>query len=214
MKPSPIQSTTQKLRKAIEERDLRAFRLNHQFLVNFCRKQLFEANKPILKGIYPELSGLLIEFYRSQQPEWPEVDRQMGGVEVLRSLVGNLMETRTLDEALADVRASQPDMNLVEQLHLEGHGILSGQIAKRLDVAPNVITNRLPGLEKKGVIARAKRGKNSWVYLTPKGKDIARTLFEDVKDSSEKEVETIEFEPFMSPVGIKQSPDQSPQFFY
>ncbi|MBW2739648.1 MAG: hypothetical protein JRE64_12550 [Deltaproteobacteria bacterium] len=62
------------------------------------------------------------------------------------------------------------------KLHDKVEGVLSGELARQLKRSPNALTNRLPGLERKGLIIRAKMGKNSLVYLTPKGKYVAEEL--------------------------------------
>ncbi|CAN2040840.1 hypothetical protein GMMP15_2080002 [Candidatus Magnetomoraceae bacterium gMMP-15] len=185
MKNSTIKTVTQEIKNAVEHKDLICFRKAHFKLVNYCRRFIFEANKKVLSEIYPEISSLLMWFYRTGQPEWQKVDRLMGGLEVISSFIGNLMDSRTVDEAIEEIKKSQIDQSIVINLFNESNGILSSKLAKKLNKKQNSITNRLPALEKKGVIIRAKRGKNSIIYLTPKGRTAAEKLTEDKKDRTD-----------------------------
>jgi DNA-binding MarR family transcriptional regulator len=85
------------------------------------------------------------------------------------------MHTRTAQEALLDVRKSRVDQSILRRLS-DKDGLLSGELAKQLELSPNSVTNRLPILEKRGLLVRVKRGKNSLVYLTPKGKRVGKEL--------------------------------------
>lgn len=166
------------LKKAIEEKDLFELRHNHYELVHLCRKHLFENNKPILKEIDRDISSLLLRFYKTGKPEWPEADRMMGGLEVLRTFTGSRLHTETHNEIMEKVSKSDHDRKILINLPVSGSPVRSGELANITKLSQNSLTNRLPGLEKRGLITRNRNGKNSFIYLTPKGKFIAGKLTE------------------------------------
>jgi DNA-binding MarR family transcriptional regulator len=173
---NPIKITVGKLRKAIEDRDFLNFSREHARIVNFCRRALFHGDREALGRWYPEVSSVLVWFFRGGKADWPGAERSMGGLELLLSLMGNSLETRTLQEALADVWRSRVDRDILKAMSHHQEGMKSGDLAEQLKKSPNSVTNRLPGLEKMGLIIRSRLGKSSVVYLTPKGKGIAEQL--------------------------------------
>ncbi|PCI30321.1 MAG: hypothetical protein COB67_02275 [SAR324 cluster bacterium] len=196
------------LKKAIQAEDERLFRISYQKLVDLCRKFLFEGEKEKMEQIYPLLSSLLNYFYRSGQPAWVKVDHKMGGLEMLRSLISNLKDTRTTQEALIEIRGTA-DEALLSELTKHRDGCLSGELAKKLGKSPNALTNRLPKLEKKGLIVRAKRGKNSLVFLTPKGQSLIGGL---VVPQSQPKVVPQEVGEYLDTCGRKHN--SSDAFFF
>jgi DNA-binding MarR family transcriptional regulator len=176
MSAATLTTITADMRKAIEEKDITAFSRGHFKLMNLCRRFLFQGDKTVLDKYYPDISSLLVWFYRTGKADWPEVDRMMGGVEALMMLIGNFLQTRNMKETIAEVRKSHNDVQILLALSGGKDGIMSGELAKRSGLKQNSLTNRLPGLEKMGLIIRTKLGKNSIIYLTPKGSGIAEQL--------------------------------------
>ncbi len=173
---NPIKVTIDKLRKAVESENFPNFAREHVRIVNFCRRALFHGDREALGRWYPELSSLLIWFYRSGKAAWPDAERSMGGIELLFSLVGNFLETRTLHETLAEVKRSGVDREILKIMSQSQGGIRSGDLAEQLGKSQNSVTNRLPALERMGLIVRSRIGRNSVVYLTPKGRGTAEDL--------------------------------------
>jgi len=173
---NPIKMTVDKLHKAIEDRDLLNFSKERAKIVNFCRRALFHGDREAMGRWYPELSRLLIWFYRSGKGEWRDAERSMGGLELLLSLMRNFHETRTFQETLAEVRGSEVDREIIKILSRNPNGMRSGNLAQQLEKSQNSLTNRLPNLEKLGLIFRLRIGRNSVLYLTPKGRGVAEDL--------------------------------------
>lgn len=171
---NPIKMTVDRLRKAVEERDFLNFSREHTRIVNICRRALFHGDRDAMGRWYPELSSLLMWFYG--KVEWPDADRSMGGLELLLSFIGNFLETRTVQETLTEVRGSEVDRKIIKILSRNPNGMRSGDLAEKLEKSQNSVTNRLPNLEKLGLIVRLRIGRNSVLYLTPKGKGIAGDL--------------------------------------
>lgn len=167
------------LKATIEKEDLQNFLKIHFDLFQLCRRYIFEADTSRLTQSYSPLNSLFIWFYRTGEAQWPEIEKQMGGLEALAGLIRSLKETRTKQEVLTEIRGSQIDSQILCSLLMSENGILSGQLAQQLDRSQNSLTNRLPNLERKGMVIRAKQGKNSLIFLTPKGKTIANLLSEE-----------------------------------
>ncbi len=176
MEDSFVKATITQLKKAVNERNTDSFEKAYFKLTGLCRKYILNADKKLLSATYPELSSLLTWFYQNNAPRWPEINRKMGSIDAFLSLMGNLRHTRTAREAFVEIRKSRKDQSILLELYKEPSGILSGELAARLESSPNALTNRLPGLEKKGLITRYRRGKNSLVFLTPKGISVASGL--------------------------------------
>jgi DNA-binding MarR family transcriptional regulator len=171
-----VAKTLEKLRQAVQDRDWLSYSREQFKVVNFCRRALFHGDGETLGRWYPEIFSLLTWFYRSGKADWPEAERSMGGIELLSSLIGNFLETRTLQETLDDVRMSGVDREILNVMSKYREGIRSGELAAQLRKSQNSVTNRFPGLEKMGLIVRSRRGKGSMLYLTPKGRGIAQGL--------------------------------------
>ena len=174
-----ISSIIEDLKISVREKNVTEFRKIHFKLTNLCRASIIEADKKMLSESYPEISSFIVWFYKTGTPLWPEVDRMVGGIDALLGIVGNIMDTHTAKEILADIKGSK-DWEVLMKLHDKLEGVLSGELARQLKRSPNALTNRLPGLERKGLIIRAKKGKNSLIYLTPKGKYVAKELVDDL----------------------------------
>lgn len=174
-----ISSIIEDLKISVREKNVTEFRKIHFKLTNLCRASIIEADKKMLSESYPEISSFIVWFYKTGTPLWPEVDRMVGGIDALLGIVGNIMDTHTAKEVLADIKGSK-DREVLMKLHDKLEGVLSGELARQLKRSPNALTNRLPGLERKGLIIRAKKGKNSLVYLTPKGKYVAEELSKSI----------------------------------
>ena len=174
-----ISSIIEDLKISVREKNVTEFRKIHFKLTNLCRANIIEADKKMLSESYPEISSFIVWFYKTGTPLWPEVDRMVGGIDALLGIVGNIMDTHTAKEVLADIKGSK-DREVLMKLHDKLEGVLSGELARQLKRSPNALTNRLPGLERKGLIIRAKKGKNSLVYLTPKGKYVAEELSKSI----------------------------------
>ena len=174
-----ISSIIEDLKISVREKNVTEFRKIHFKLTNLCRASIIEADKKMLSESYPEISSFIVWFYKTGTPLWPEVDRMVGGIDALLGIVGNIMDTHTAKEVLADIKGSK-DWEVLMKLHDKVEGVLSGELARQLKRSPNALTNRLPGLERKGLIIRAKKGKNSLVYLTPKGKYVAEELSKSI----------------------------------
>ena len=174
-----ISSIIKDLKISVREKNVTEFRKIHFKLTNLCRAGIIEADKKMLSESYPEISSFIVWFYKTGTPLWPEVDRMVGGIDALLGIVGNIMDTHTAKEVLADIKGSK-DQKILMNLHNKPEGVLSGELARQLKRSPNALTNRLPGLERKGLIIRAKKGKNSLVYLTPKGKYVAEELSKSI----------------------------------
>lgn len=174
-----ISSIIEDLKISVREKNVTEFRKIHFKLTNLCRASIIEADKKMLSESYPEISSFIVWFYKTGTPLWPEVDRMVGGIDALLGIVGNIMDTHTAKEVLADIKGSK-DREVLMKLHDKLEGVLSGELARQLKRSPNALTNRLPGLERKGLIIRAKKGKNSLIYLTPKGKYVAKELVDDL----------------------------------
>jgi DNA-binding MarR family transcriptional regulator len=168
--------TVEKLRQAVQDRDWLSYSREQFKVVNFCRRALFHGDRETLGRWYPEIYSLLTWFYRSGKADWSEAERSMGGLELLSSLIGNFLETRTMQETLDDVRKSGVDREILKVMFQNREGIRSGELAAQLRKSQNSVTNRFPGLEKMGLIVRSRRGKGSVLYLTPKGRGIAQHL--------------------------------------
>ncbi|MEN6440553.1 MAG: hypothetical protein ABFD97_18425 [Syntrophobacter sp.] len=179
MQESAEQKHMERLRKAIEDRDWLQFSREHFRIVNFCRRVLFQGDRDALNRWYPVISSLLIWFFRGGKADWQEAERSMGGLELLLSLIGNFLNTRTLDEARAVVRRSSVDCEIIGAVARSPGGLKSGELARILGRKQNSVTNRLPGLEKMGLIVRSRIGKNSVVYPTPKGRGIAEKILKE-----------------------------------
>lgn len=170
-------SLAESLREAIETRDWLGFSRACFKVTNVNRRALFQGDRPTLERWYRDLSSLLTWFYRKGgEPEWPEAQRSMGGLEMLLSLMGNFLETRTLQETLSEVRRSAVDRDILLTVAQNPDGIRSGDLAARLAKQQNSVTNRLPALERMGLIVRSRIGKNSVIYPTPKGRGVAEDL--------------------------------------
>lgn len=174
-----ISSIIEDLKISVREKNVTEFRKIHFKLTNLCRASIIEADKKMLSEYYPEISSFIVWFYKTGTPLWPEVDRMVGGIDALLGIVGNIMDTHTAKEVLADIKGSK-DWEVLMKLHDKPEGVLSGQLARQLERSANALTNRLPGLERKGLIIRAKKGKNSLVYLTPKGKYVTEELSKSI----------------------------------
>jgi len=174
-----ISSIIEDLKISVREKNVTEFRKIHFKLTNLCRASIIEADKKMLSESYPEISSFILWFYKTGTPLWPEVDRMVGGIDALLGIVGNIMDTHTAKEVLADIKGSK-DREVLMKLHDKLEGVLSVELARQLKRSPNALTNRLPGLERKGLIIRAKKGKNSLVYLTPKGKYVAEELSKSI----------------------------------
>lgn len=166
-----FKETIQEIRNSIVEKDRTMF-IRHTFhLTMICRKNILEQNRGILKDIYPLLTDLLMDFYKNGDPEWEDVNEKMGGLEEIRGFVGDILETVTGDEIMNHLKSNPTDTGILNILRFRPDGMLSGNIAENLNKNKNTITNKLPGLERLGLVRRNKIGKNSNVYITPKGKD-------------------------------------------
>lgn len=174
-----ISSIIEDLKRSVREKNVTEFRKIHFKLTNLCRASIIETDKKMLSESYPEISSFIVWFYKTGTSLWPEVDRMVGGIDALLGIAGNIMDTHTAKEVLADIKGSK-DWEVLAKLHDKPEGILSGELARQLKRSPNALTNRLPGLERKGIIIRAKKGKNSLVYLTPKGKYVAEELSKSI----------------------------------
>ena len=171
-----IAKTMEKLREAVQDRNWLTYSREQVKVVNFCRRALFHGDRETLGRWYPEIISLLTWFYRSGKADWSEAERSMGGIELLSSLIGNFLETRTLQETLDEVRRSGVDREILKVMSQNREGIRSGELAAQLRKSQNSVTNRFPGLEKMGLIVRSRRGKGSMLYLTPKGRGVAEEL--------------------------------------
>lgn len=89
MSDSPMQAIASGLWAAVLRRDTLAFPRAHFKLMNLCRGHVFQGNKPALARCYPVLSNILARFYKFGKPEWPDIDRMMGGIEAMTMLIGN-----------------------------------------------------------------------------------------------------------------------------
>ena len=173
---SAIAKTMGNLRKAVEDRDFLSFSREQSKIVNFCRRALFHGDREALGRWYPEISSLLTWFYRSGKADWQEAERSMGGLELLLSLMGNFLDTRALEETMAEVRRSEVDREILKVVSRNREGMRSGDVATQLGKSQSSVTNRLPGLEKMGLIVRSRLGKSSVIYLTPKGRSVTGDL--------------------------------------
>ena len=208
--------TVGKLRKAVEDRNFLNLSREHIRIVNLCRRALFHGDREALGRWYPELSSFLIWFYRSGKADWPDAERSMGGLELLLSLMGNFLETGTLQETLAELTRSGVDREIIKAMWRSPEGIKSGELAEQLQKSQNSVTNRLPRLEKIGLIVRSRIGRNSVVYLTPKGRGIAEDLRrEEVTDACNQFAagKSAVLEPYYDLTGQERPPDKPMSFW-
>jgi DNA-binding HxlR family transcriptional regulator len=210
-----ISSIIEALKISVQEKNVSEFRKIHFKLTNLCRASIIEADKKMLSESYPEISSFIVWFYKTGTPLWPEVDRMVGGIDALLGIVGNIMDTHTAKEVLADIKGSK-DWEVLVKLHDKPEGILSGELARQLKRSPNALTNRLPGLERKGIIIRAKRGKNSLIYLTPKGKYVAKELVDSLDQNRITRDVPIEEQPsgFFMDIFIQGQPNAQIKSFW
>ncbi|MCL5405396.1 MAG: hypothetical protein M1398_01490 [Deltaproteobacteria bacterium] len=213
---SAIAKTMEKLRQAVQDRDWLSYSREQFKVVNFCRRALFHGDRETLGRWYPEIFSLLTWFYRSGKADWQEAERSMGGIELLSSLIGNFLETRTMQETMDEVRKSKVDCEILKVMSQNREGIRSGELAAQLRKSQNSVTNRFPGLEKMGLIVRSRRGKGSMLYLTPKGRGLA----EDLSGEAERNVlravtlpGTHTPEEYVDVLGQNRSADQPARFW-
>jgi DNA-binding MarR family transcriptional regulator len=93
----------------------------------------------------------------------------------------------------------------------------SGDLAKELGKSQNSITNRLPAMEKLGLIVRSKVGKNSVVYVTPKGRGIAKDLpGMEIPDACKVFAadKSMEEQPFIGLLGEEVAPGEPMSFWF
>jgi DNA-binding MarR family transcriptional regulator len=213
---SAIAKTMERLRNAVEQRDWLSYSREQFKVVNFCRRALFHGDRAALGRWYPEITSLLMWFYRSGKADWQEAERSMGGVELLSSLIGNFLETRSREETMEEVRRSGVDSDILKAMSQHRDGIRSGELAKLLGKSQNSVTNRFPGLEKMGLIVRSKRGKESMLYLTPKGKGLAGDLRQKPEENVRGLISlsgTLAPQEFADVCGQNQPADQSSSFW-
>lgn len=171
----PVKELIEELRTHIRNRDFFGFETSYFRLREVCVKNLIEANRPVLKELEKELPPLLLWFYGKGKPEWDKASHPMAKVEMLEEFIEDFLDSPTQEELnselAVDLQKSAVDRDILRTLLSEKLGITSGEIARRMEKNPNTITNRLPGLEKRGLVVRARRGKNSIVHLTPLGRE-------------------------------------------
>ncbi|MBF0567971.1 MAG: hypothetical protein HQK95_03805 [Nitrospirae bacterium] len=193
-----IDKIFESLYQAIRERDLRVLREAFYTLENVCRRNIFGVNKEVLKELYDKLNVFMLEsraiIVRSNaigESEWPEACMMMGGIQVFRDLIGELILTETHQEIIDKVMRSKIEKEIITILAQKDEFILSGELANLVGKRQNSVTNRLYELESRGLILRAKRGKNSFIYLTEKGKSIGKTLIEKEESNVPPKVPTV-----------------------
>ncbi|MBF0402469.1 MAG: hypothetical protein HQL00_00785 [Nitrospirae bacterium] len=176
------------LESSIASKDMLEFRKAFFDLENVCRQNIFEVNKELLKELDDKFNEFLINSGEVVRAHWPEVCEMMGGIEMLSDIIEELVISETPAEIVDDLLRSKDDLlkgkmeyKIIRRLIDATEGIRSGDLAIAVDTTPNSLTNRLLALEKRGLILRVKRAKNSFVYLTPKGKSIGKALLEREK---------------------------------
>jgi len=152
------------------------------------------------------LDDFLAWFYRTGEPEWPEIQKQIGELEGCLNLIQDHLEVFSQSETLLEIKKSLRDQLILSALIHYPNGMLSGELAQAQGIAPNALSNRLPGLERLGVLRRIRKGKNSLVYLTPLGQRLAWNL-------QSQDTQPVPANEFKHPVGIETSAETPTKFW-
>lgn len=155
------------LRQAVLDRDLLTFSRQFHLISSHCRKALFRSDKETLQFFYSQISSYLIWFLGKQ--DWPDVTRSIGGLEMLLSLIGNFLETRTLDEVAEEIRGNFIMATVLKELYKNRNGMRFSDLSEKNSPGIEDVLKRMREL---GVIMRSGRLQFLCLYLTPKGEGI------------------------------------------
>jgi len=165
----------ERMKQDVIAKDFDAFRRDHFALLTSFRKLIFGQDRQALAKRYGSLSDFSTWFYRANKPEWPQVERYMGGIDILLDLARTKLDTRTSDEVTEEVGACQADRDILGSL-AQSDGVVSANLAQDLGASLGEVENRLRCLEEMGLVQRLKRGRTALVFLTPTGRQAARDL--------------------------------------
>ncbi|GAB6036923.1 hypothetical protein JCM15519_14820 [Fundidesulfovibrio butyratiphilus] len=165
----------ERMKQDVIAQDFEAFRKDHFVLLSSFRRLIFGQDNVALARRYASLSDFSTWFYRTNKPEWPKVERYMGGIDIMLDLARTKLDTRTSDELAEEVGACQSDRDILGGLLLSD-GVVSAKLALELGAPLGEIENRLRCLEEMGLVQRLKRGRTALVFLTPTGRQAAADL--------------------------------------
>ena len=157
---------------AANDKNLDIFEIVNTFITDYFAKIVVELNSEKLSEFNSLIIHFCIDFYWDKEnPKFVEAAEFVNVWKGFANIAERLKSIHKFSDIIAKIKNSGHNIKIIKTL-ANTKLMKSSELAKSLNIEQNLLCNQTVELEKHGIIGREKSGKNSYYYLTAKGRKI------------------------------------------